>query len=136
MLPEHKQLIDLTQEAFHAGASLGAICDEVGISLRTYRRWLTGGEVQARIQRPVCQRPTPAHALTGAERKTIVDVCNQPEPADLPPTQIVPRLLDNGIYHASESSFYRVLKAAKQVNHRGRTQAPTKQHKPTSHATQ
>ena len=33
-------------------------------------------------------------------------------------SQIVPRLADKGIYIASESSFYRVLKAEKQLKHR------------------
>ena len=31
---------------------------------------------------------------------------------DLPPSQIVPRLADAGVYAASESSFYRILKGA------------------------
>jgi putative transposase len=52
----------------------------------------------------------------------------------LPPTQIVLSLLDQGIYLASEASFYRVLNAHKQLNHRGRSQAPKKQFKPTSFA--
>lgn len=100
--------------------------------MRTYRRWLKAGEVQA-DQRPLCPRSAPTHQLTEQEREAILQVCNQPEYAHLPPTQIVPRLLDQGIYHASESSFYRILKAAAQLNHRGRAQAPVKVYKPTSH---
>nr|CAA6826451.1 MAG: Mobile element protein [uncultured Thiotrichaceae bacterium] len=133
MTSERKQLIDLIQEACRQGARLPLACTEAGLSLSTYRRWLKQGEVQE-DKRPTCQRPTPAHQLTEAERSVILTVCNQPEYAHLPPTQIVPLLLDKGIYHASESSYYRVLKAAEQLNHRGRTQAPKKQHKPTSHA--
>ena len=41
-----------------------------------------------------------------------------PEYADLPPSQIVPKLADTGQYIASESSLYRVLKEAKQLTHR------------------
>jgi putative transposase len=37
----------------------------------------------------------------------------------------VPALADRGEYLASESTFYRVLRAADQVEHRGRARAPT-----------
>lgn len=50
---------------------------------------------------------------------------NQPEFQSLPPSQIVPKLADRGIYIASESSFYRVLKEYNQQHHRGRTKKPT-----------
>jgi transposase InsO family protein len=40
---------------------------------------------------------------------------------DKPPSQIVPALADQGIYVASESSFYHVLKAAKLDIHRGKS---------------
>jgi putative transposase len=51
----------------------------------------------------------------------------------LPPTQIVPTLLDKGEYIASESSFYRVLKAANQLTGRGRQKCRQKVVKPTSY---
>ncbi|MFE8114737.1 IS3 family transposase, partial [Brenneria goodwinii] len=52
------------------------------------------------------------------------------------PAQIVPRLADNGIYLASESTFYRILRRHGQVHHRGRSRAPVTLSKPTSyHAT-
>jgi len=111
---------------------LSPACAEAGICLRTYRRWLQDGKVQV-DHRPLCPRPEPAHKLTQEECDVILQVCNQPEYAGLPPTQIVPMLLDQGLYYASESSYYRVLRAAGQLNHRGRTQAPQKRHKPTSH---
>nr|VFK63943.1 MAG: Integrase core domain-containing protein [Candidatus Kentron sp. TUN] len=41
-----------------------------------------------------------------------------------PPSQVVPRLADKRVYIASESSFYRVLHEANQLNCRGRTKAP------------
>ncbi len=45
----------------------------------------------------------------------------------------MPRLADKGIYLASESTFYRVLKAQGQQHHRGKSKAPIKRAKPTSH---
>lgn len=53
-------------------------------------------------------------------------MCNTSEFASLPPSQIVPRLADQGQYLASESSFYRVLKEHGQVNCRGKAQPPRK----------
>ncbi|CAA6805813.1 MAG: Mobile element protein [uncultured Thiotrichaceae bacterium] len=130
-LPERKQLIAFIQEAYQSGSRLRPACDEAGICERTYRRWLHKGEVQE-DQRPACEHSEPANKLSEQERETILEVFNQPAYADLPPTQVVPLLLDEGIYHASESSCYRILKSAEQVNHRGRAQPAEKRHKPTS----
>ena len=51
----------------------------------------------------------------------------------MPPCQIVPALADEGIYLASESTFYRILHEEKMQNHRGRSQEPGKHAKPTSY---
>lgn len=107
-------------------------CREAEISLRTYKRWYQSGDVHA-DQRPLCQRPTPSNKLTDEERQAVLAVCNLPEYASLPPSQIVPDLLDKGLYHASESSFYRILKEDGQMNHRGRAKEPKKSTKPSSY---
>ncbi len=52
----------------------------------------------------------PHNKLSEAERQQILEICNTPKYADLPPNIIVPILADEGIYIASESTFYRVLK--------------------------
>lgn len=46
---------------------------------------------------------------------------------DLAPSQIVPILADAGVYLASESSFYRILREAKLLSHRGRAAVATHQ---------
>jgi putative transposase len=74
-------------------------------------------------QRPQRQY-TPPHALTEAERAHILSVANSDEFADLSPSQIVPRLADQGIDLASESTIYRILKAAQQLKHR-RSERPS-----------
>ncbi|SEA98982.1 Homeodomain-like domain-containing protein [Lonsdalea quercina] len=89
-----------------AGARLLSTCREVGLSLSTWRRW----NGQAEDRRPTAVRPVPANKLTAEEEHQIVAVCNEPEYASLPPAQIVPCLADKGIYLASESTFYRVLR--------------------------
>jgi hypothetical protein len=47
-------------------------------------------------------------------------------------SQIVPKLADNGIYIASESSFYRVLKAEKELKHRQKSKPVKQVKKPRS----
>ena len=53
----------------------------------------------------------------------------------MPPCEIVPALADKGIYMASESTFYRVLREEKMLNHRGRSEAPKRNYPATYSAT-
>ncbi len=115
---EHRQtLVTLINEAVEQGARRKAACDIVGLSRRTLLRWVDDGEVLT-DQRCVVPKHC-AHALTADEKQRIIEVCNSPEMASLPPSQIVPILADRGIYIASERSFYRVLKAFNQDRERG-----------------
>lgn len=133
MLPERNQLVCWIKEAVNNGARLLLACEETFISIRTYRRWLpASGEVRA-DKRSMTKRPTPNNKLSDEEVAAVLTVCNQPDYASLPPSQIVPRLADEGIYLASESTFYRVLKANKQLNHRGRAKKASKYKAPTTH---
>ena len=84
-------------------------------------------------KRSEANKPEPKNKLTQAEREAILDVCNSAEYANLPPSQIVPSLLDDGIYIASTSTFYRTLKQAGQLAHRGRSKARKKVRKPTTY---
>ncbi len=132
-LGERQTLIDFIQEAVGSGSRLEPACREADICLRTYRRWIKGdGQVQ-QDRRPEAVRPEPKNKLTDEEIAEILTACNQPEYASLPPSQIVPKLADKGIYLASESSFYRVLHAHNQVHHRGRHRTREKHSAPTSY---
>lgn len=93
-------------------------CAELGISIRTWQRWMREGGVDSCDGRKDASRPAPANKLSEAERQRILEVANSPEFASQPPSQIVPTLADRGEYSGSESTFYRVLKAASQQHHR------------------
>ncbi len=112
------------------GARVDMACQTVGISKRTWQRW----QQQPQDRRPMAVRLTPRNRRSEAERGEILAVCHQAEYANLPPSQIVPRLADQDRYLASESIFYRVLRANGALRHRGRARAPIHHHKPTSHA--
>jgi len=122
-LPQRQELIADIEQARKDGVRLGQACAELGVSVRTIERWLRHGEVRADA-RPTAARPAPAHKLSEQERQRVLEVCHEPRFADLPPAQIVPRLADEGVYLASESSFYRILRAAQEQHHRGRAKAP------------
>lgn len=93
-------------------------CDVLGITCRTLRRWRAAATL-------ACPQ-----AQSEAEKDALVEVCNQPEYQSLPPSQIVPRLADRGIYIASESTVYRGLRQRSQANRRGRGHAPPKAPRP------
>jgi putative transposase len=114
--------IQLIDEAVKAGAREAKACQVLGISSRTLNRWRKNQE----DQRPLAERPTPANKLTIEEEKAILEVVNSQEYKSQPPSQIVPSLADQGIYLASESTIYRILKDRHMQHHRGRSQAPVK----------
>lgn len=115
--------VKLIQEANQNGARIAKACQELHINVRTYERWVSDGGVKV-DQRPLTKRPVPKNKLSPEERDEIITVVKQADYADLPPTQIVPKLADKGTYIASESTFYRVLKEEKMQNHRGRSGKP------------
>lgn len=125
-------MIEWVNEAVIAGARKVKACEELGVSIRTLQRWVDGDEVKA-DQRPLAKRPIPSNKLTTEEKERVLEICNQSENADLAPSQLVPKLADEGQYLASESSFYRILKEADQLHHRGRSKVPQKRKAPATH---
>ena len=122
----HRQkAIELISEANAAGAGLVSACREIGICLRTLKRWRRqfAGDGDGVDRRHGSHRLV-SHRLSEEERQRILLTCNQPEYASLPPGQIVPALADQGLYIGSESSFYRVLHQAGQCHRRGRARLP------------
>lgn len=115
--------VELIQEANRNGARLSKACEELGISVRTYERWISQGEVK-KDQRPLALRPEPRNKLTTEERQKMLEIVKEEKFADLPPSQIVPKLADEGLYIASESSFYRLLREESMQHHRGRSKKP------------
>ncbi len=84
---------------------------------------------QAGLRRAV----TPHNKLTDTERAAIMAVMNSQEFKDLPPSQMVPRLADQGRYLGSESTFQRLLRHHHQHTHRRLERAPQRRHKPKAH---
>ena len=113
-------IVAAIDEAVTAGATRVAACDVVGLSVRTLERWRGAHTADAR------HGPThaPANRITEAERRALCATVTAVAYRDLSPHQIVPKLADEGIYLASESTMYRVLRAEDLLTRRGRARAP------------
>ncbi|WP_230684166.1 IS3 family transposase [Enterobacter ludwigii] len=130
--PERHETVSLIETAVLSVARQHRACEVAGITLRTLQRWRQGGVVNC-DRRHDAIRPAPANRLSAEERQRIIQVCTEPEYVDRPPCHIVPDLADRGIYIASESTFYRVLKAEQLIRHRGRAKAHGTYARPTSY---
>lgn len=122
----------MIKEARDNGARLTPACRAVGISDRTYQRWVSGNDIKE-DQRCYADRPAPFNKLSKEEYDSVIKIVNLPQYADLPPSQIVPSLADKGIYLASESTIYRILKNENMQHHRGKSKKPMKSKVPDTH---
>ncbi len=109
-------IIQLIDDTVARGARQFKACEILGVAPTTVQRWRNGREEDQRHG----PKSNPPNKFTELERRQILKVMNSPTYRDLPPSQIVPRLADEGIYYSSESSMYRILRAMDQAGERGR----------------
>lgn len=128
-LEQRQTIIELIRAARNNGSRLNAACECAEIDAATFRRWQDEGQIISDKRRDAI-KPAPSNSLTDKERETLLEICNSPEFCSLPPSQIVPILADRGIYIASESSFYRELRRARQQHDRGRAKPRQSRAKP------
>lgn len=114
-------ILALIDEAVQSGSRLGPAAGIMGLSARTVIRWRnqSGGKDQR-----TGPHRSPSNKLTEQERQKVLDVSNSMEFSDMSPKQIVPKLADQGVYLASESTFYRVLRAHAMLTHRQSSKPP------------
>lgn len=126
-LVERGQVMALVAVAIAAGARLDRACAAICLSERTLQRWrhapLHGDQRPLRLQ-------APQNRLSVLEREYLLAAANSDEFGHLPPSQIVPILADRGQYIASESTFYRVLRAENQLGHRAAERPAQRRDKP------
>ncbi len=122
-------ILGLVDEAVEAGARQQLACELIGLSARSLERWRAKDIGDDHRHGP---KTTPGNKLSEVERQRVLEIVNSPEYRSLSPKQIVPRLADQGIYIASESTIYRILAAAEQNAHREPSK-PRKRHKPSEY---
>jgi putative transposase len=120
-------ILGLVDEAVTSGARQFKACELLGIDCRTLQRWRSKGIGEDGRAGP---KTSPGNKLTPKERAKILETVNLPGHRDLSPKQLVPKLADEGIYLASESTLYRILREADQQKNRERSRSPRKRHRP------
>jgi putative transposase len=117
---DRQHIIELITDTCKLGARKRKACELLGISIRTIERW----EIEdGLIDKRKIAIHVPSNKLTKEERDMIINIANTKKYCDLPPSKIVPILADEGVYIASEASFYRVLREKNQLTHRGHSKS-------------
>jgi transposase InsO family protein len=108
--------MNLIDVAGDTGCRIAIACDDIGINIKTYKRWKIN--ISDKRKGP---NTAPANKLSSEERIEVIKISTSEDYMNLPPSQIVPMLADKGRYIASESTFYRILKEMKLLEHRGKS---------------
>jgi putative transposase len=105
----------MIQAAEELAVSLGAklACEALGVPRSSlYRRR------RPPVERKPKPRPTPARALSSAEKGQVRDVLNSERFRDRAPREVYASLLDEGLYHCCWRTMYRILAEQAQVRER------------------
>jgi putative transposase len=94
-----------------SSVGIAPACEALGIPRASFYRAL-------RPAAPTKPRPTPARALSDAERKGVLDTLHGERFADVAPAEIWATLLDEGTYLCSRRTMYRILDDAEEVRER------------------
>jgi transposase InsO family protein len=115
-------ILQLVSDSVAGGCRQAKACEAIGVSERRLQRWIISKGKEDQRHGPKTES---TNKLTLEEKSRMIAIASSKEFCDLSPHQIVPKLADRGVYIASESSFYRVLKAKKLLKHRGRSKPKT-----------
>jgi putative transposase len=94
-----------------------AACAAVGLARATFHRRQVAATRPAVAVRP---RPKPARALAADERQGVIDLLREPRFVDQAPAEVYATLLDQGLYHCSIRTMYRILHENSEVKERRR----------------
>jgi putative transposase len=104
-------------ELVDASVDVRRACTLVGRPRSTHY-WRARPRPDVPVQR--APRPAPANALTVPERERVLALLRDPSFVDKSAAQVWARLLDDGIYLCSQSTMYRILRAAGESRERRR----------------
>ena len=85
---------------------MAAACAALGVSRASVQRRRTRLAAPPGALRP---RPRPARALSAAQQQAVLDLLHAPRFADQAPAEVYACLLDEGVYHCSVRTMYRLL---------------------------
>jgi transposase InsO family protein len=98
-------ILSTIEQAQSGGARLVQACQIVGISARTIERWRDRPQGRDARHGP---HHRPLKALSPVGESQVLSALTSSRYAELSPKRLVPQLADEGVYLASESTFYRL----------------------------
>jgi putative transposase len=93
---------------------VAAACTALGVPRASFYRRPASDAAPVERRR----RPAPPRSLTASEEKAVLDLLHEPRFVDLAPAEIYATLLDEGLYHCSIRTMYRILKKNDEVHER------------------
>lgn len=109
--------VKIIEEAVQTFCRVKIACADLEISHNTFLNWKS--DVRDKRHGAI---NGPANKLKKEVSDEVIKVANSKEFCDFSPWIIVAKLADQGKYLASESSFYKILKANNLLAHRGKSQ--------------
>ena len=121
-------MLGLIEQACANGARLKPAYRQIGLSCRSVQRpQAAEGDQRLSGKRRYAR---PLNKLREDERQAVMATLNSEAFKDLPPSQMVPRLADRGVYVASESTMRRLLRQEGHLAHRRAERAAQKRSRP------
>jgi putative transposase len=110
-------MIDQAIEELVPLVGVTAACRAVGRPRSCHYRWHRQSPPPPKPERVATPQP---RALSEVERKEVLRVLHDPEHVDEAPATVYAKLLDQGVYLASTSTMYRILRTEGEVRERRR----------------
>lgn len=107
-------------------------CEAFGVSRATLYRQRAR---QAAVPIEGKRHPSPPRVLSSEEKQTVLNILHCERFVDKAPYEVYATLLDEGVYHCSISTMYRILEENKEVRERRNQLAHPPYHKPELLAT-
>jgi len=102
-----------TAETLAAQVPLTQVCQALDLPRSSLYR-----SRQPAVEAAPSSRPTPARVLSAAEKETVRELLNSERFCDHSPRQVYAILLDEGSYHCSISTMYRILREHDEIRER------------------
>ena len=125
-MQERQRILELFEQAIQSGARKSKACEIMDINTRTINRWADNPDGDNRSS----VKKEPTNKLSDQEEQQIESICCSERFRNLPPSEIVAILAEEGDYIASESTMYRVLRKRGLLKHRTESRQGTKKRKP------
>ena len=122
---KEKQLI-LKFHDINKQVRLSTLCKYLEISTRTIQRWKKDG---LKDRHKGDEKSIPKK-LSKEEELAIYSLCYCDEYKEMNPREVFNSLLEKGLYYASESTFYIILKKSNALAHRSESKKGTSRNKP------